>query len=588
MQIPTFLMNLPGAIRRHPWRTVFIVLPVVLVVMAVYGLTRPTPPELILAQVEKKDIAQLVEAVGTVVSERDLQLQFPTSGIVASVSLKEGDRVRAGQVIASLRNADLRASVASQVANLDYAKAQLKALQEGSRPEDIAVSEADLANKKAALEAAKSSLMTAENNLAASKQKLESLETQAEVSLSGQVSLARSTIDQQLLTAESSLGELEDVLGSIQLSDALTRSAPEQEASLRAAMGRANDTLRAAQTATASASVDYRAALDAFQTARSAVVQTSTVLTQAYNMISSLPEMSTYDNSDREADKSSISTLRSSVQAVQTTLDTSVKTLQDASASFDTQIQAEQNNITASTGTRDRANADILTYESAVRISEAQLEAKKAPTRQADIAAAEARVRQASADVARVSAQVSNTILTAPVDGVITKVNIKTGEALPAGPAVTMLGDSPMRIEMFVSEIDIPKVKLAQSGAIVLDAFPGTRFKLHVSEIDPSVTDKDGVSKYRVKLDFVYPHNELKIGMTGDTEIISAERSQVLTAPRRAVLERATGEQYLRIQKADGTTEERTVTIGIDGADGEVEILTGVQEGETVIVLEKK
>lgn len=588
MSIPSFLKNLPGAIRRHPWRTVFITVPVVLVALAVYGLTRPTPPELIVATSERKDIAQVVEAVGTVVSERDLQLQFPTSGIVASVFFKEGDRVRAGQAIASLRNADLRASVASQVANLDYAKAQLKALQEGTRPEDIAVAEADLANKKASLEAAKASLTTAENNLTASKMKLDSLETQAEVSLSGQVSLAQSTVDQQLLTAESSLGELEDILGSIQLSDALTRSAPEEEAALRAAIGRARNALSAAKLATASASADYRAALDAFQVARNGVVQTSTVLTQAYNMISSIPELSTYDNSDREADKASVSALRTSVQGVLTTLDTSVKTLQDASASFDTQIQAEQNAITAAEGTRARAQADILTYESTVRISEAQLEAKKAPTRQADIAAAEARVRQASADVARVSAQVSNTILTAPMDGVITKVNIKTGEALPAGPAVTMLGDSPMRIEMFVSEIDIPKVVVAQSGAIVLDAYPGTRFKLRVSEIDPSVTDKDGVSKYRVKLDFVYPHNELKIGMTGDAEIISAERSQVVTVPRRAVLERADGTDYVRVQKSDGTVEERTVTFGIDGADGEVEILTGLEVGETVIVLEKK
>ncbi len=587
MLIPSFLANLPRAVRHHPWRTTAIVVPVALIAFAVYGVTRPAVPELIVAQVERKDIAQLIEAVGTVTSDRDLELQFPTSGIIAAVSLKEGDRVAQGQMIASLRNADLRASVASQVANLDYAKAQLKALQDGTRPEDIAVAQADLLNKKAALEAAKSTLTTSENNLTASKQKLETLEMQAEISLSGQVSLARSTITEQLLAAESALGEMDDVFAQIKLSDALTRSAPDKAADLRSLRLRAGDALVAAQSATLSASSDYRAALDAFQTSRAAIVQTSTVLTQAYNLISSIPELSTYTAADREADKASVSAQRSAVQNVQTTLDTSVKSLQDASASFDTQIQVEQNTITASEGTRDRAKADILTYESAVRISEAQLESKQAPARQADIASAEARVRQASADVARASAQVGNTILTAPVAGIITKVNIKAGEALPAGPAVTMLGDSPMRIEMFVSEIDIPKVVLSQSGVIVLDAFPATRFKLNVSAIDPGVTDKDGVSKYRVMLDFVHRHDTLKIGMTGDAEVISAERKQVLTIPRRAVLDRPTGEQYVRVQK-DTLVEERLVTLGIDGADGEIEIVTGLQEGETVIVLEKK
>ena len=588
MSILSSLKNLPGAARRHPWRTIFIVLPVALVVLAVWGLTRPAAPELVTAVAERKDIVQLVEAVGTVVSERDLALQFPTSGIVASVQRKEGDRVNAGQVIATLRNADLYAGVASQVANLDYAKAQLKALQEGTRPEDIAVSKADLENKKASLEAAKATLTTAENNLAASKQKLETLETQASVSLSGQVSLAQSTIAEQLLKADSSLGELDDIFSSIKLSDALTRSEPDGEADVRSARLRAGSAISSAIAATSSATGDYRAALDAFQTARSAVVQTSTVLTQAYNLVSSLPELSTYTASDREADKASISALRSTVQGVQTTFDTSVKALQDASASYDTQIQAEQNAITAAEGTRSRANADILTYESSVRISEAQLLSKQAPARQADIAAAEARVRQASADVARSSATAANTVLTAPVAGIITQVNIKAGEALPVGPAVTMLGDSPLRIEMFVSEIDIPRVQLAQTGAIVLDAFPGTKFKLGVSEIDPGATDKDGVSKYRVKLDFVYRHDTFKIGMTGDTEIVIAERSQVLTVPRRAVLERADGTEYVRVQKPDGTTEERTVTVGIDGADGEIEVMTGLQDGETVIVLEKK
>ncbi len=588
MQIPAFILGLPGTVRRHPWRTVFIIAPVLLVGYVVYSLSQPAAPQIISAKVEKKDVVQLVEAVGTVVSERDLALQFPTSGIVSAVEVKEGDAVGQGQVIAVLRNADLRATVASQSANLDYAQAQLQALEEGARPEDIAISEADLANKKAALEAAKASLTTAENNLSASQTKLTVLKQQADVSLGGQVSLAHSTIAQQLVLAETALGNLDDVFAQVKLSDALTRSSPDRESDVVKERQRAGDALKAAEASVASVSSDYRAALDAFQMARGAVVQASDVLAQAYNLVSSMQEISSYTAADREADKATLTGLRSSMQTVLTTLDTDLKALQDASASFDTQIQVEENAITAATGTRDKATADILTYDSAVRISQAQLDSKKAPTRATDLSAAQARVRQASADLARAAAQLNNTVLVAPEAGIITKVNVKAGEALPAGPAVTMLGDSPMRIEMFVSEIDIPKVRLSQSGAIALDAYPNVKFKLRVSEIDPGVTDKDGVSKYRVKLDFVYPHNDLKIGMTGDAEIVSAQRAQVLTIPRRAVLQRPTGEEYVRVQESDGTTEERSVILGIDGSDGEVEIQSGLQEGETVVVLEKK
>ena len=77
-------------------------------------------------------------------------------------------------------------------------------------------------------------------------------------------------------------------------------------------------------------------------------------------------------------------------------------------------------------------------------------------------------------------------------DGIITKVNVKAGEMRPSSePSVTMLGDSPYRIEMFVSEVDIPKVKLGQSGSIKLDAFQNKRFDLKVNDIDSAATDKD-------------------------------------------------------------------------------------------------
>ena len=154
------------------------------------------------------------------------------------------------------------------------------------------------------------------------------------------------------------------------------------------------------------------------------------------------------------------------------------------------------------------------------------------------------------------------------------------------GPVVTMLGSSPYRIEMYVSEIDIPKVQLSQTGSIELDAFPGTHFRLHVTEIDTTSTDREGVSKYRVRLDFAYPHDELKIGMTGDAAIITGMRSDVVSVPLRAVLDDASGNPIVRVLDGTKVTEKRVET-GMEGAGGDIEV-TGVGSGETVIVLIRK
>jgi HlyD family secretion protein len=141
---------------------------------------------------------------------------------------------------------------------------------------------------------------------------------------------------------------------------------------------------------------------------------------------------------------------------------------------------------------------------------------------------------------------------------------------------------------MFASEVDIPKVRLGQSGSIVLDAFRDTPFELVVGEIDAAATDKDGVPKYRVKMDFLKPVDTLKVGMTGDAEVTTGIRQDVVSVPLRAVIERDDGTHYVRVLNADGKTfEEHTVTTGIEGEGGSVEV-TGVQEGEMVIVLIKQ
>ena len=140
---------------------------------------------------------------------------------------------------------------------------------------------------------------------------------------------------------------------------------------------------------------------------------------------------------------------------------------------------------------------------------------------------------------------------------------------------------------MYASEIDIPKVELQQEAEIELDAFPGKLFALTVAEVDPAATDIDGVPKYRVKLDFVETPQRIKIGMTGDTDIFTGRRDDVVFVSARAVLEAKDGSFYVRILKKNDEIEERTVEIGLEG-ENDIEILSGLTGGETVVVLIKK
>ena len=530
------------------------------------------------------DLRQTVEAVGTVTSERDLQLQFPVSGIVKDVLVKQGDSVRMGQVLARLRAGDLGASVASAAARVASAEAQLKAMEEGARPEDIAITQADVLNKRAALDAAKASAQSAQAALDASTLKLSALRQEADVGLAGQIAVAGSTMSVQFSTADSSLAVLDTLWRDNDILDAAIKGG-----------GIEYDLIKQQRTTVVSAlqqgrllpsSGGYDRVLSSLEQSRLPIGQAYDLLARAATFVVGLPETSTFTNADRQSAKDDLLTEKSALQSALSNIDAAIKALRDASAGYETKIAAEEASFTAAQGTKDRAEADMRTYEAAVATAEAQLQLKRVGSRPTDIAASRANLNQAKADLARASAEYAKTVLTAPIAGTITKVAVKPGEILPSGAAVTLLGDAPYRVEMYVSEIDVHKIQRTQSGSIELDAFRGTHMKLTANEIDNAPTDRDGVSKYRVKLDFVHPHPELKIGMTGDAEIVTGLRPSVVIIPSRAVLERSDGSLYVRVRTDDGSVEERVVTTGMEGEGGAIEV-SGVSGGETVIVLEK-
>jgi len=549
----------------------------------------PEKPEYITATAKKGDLIQTVEAVGTVISEKDLSLKFPVTGVVHKVLVKEGDTVEAGKVLAILRNDSLQADLSSASAQYQSALADLRELKEGTRPEEIAVSEAEVENKRAALSAAQTTLQNAERNLERSRTKLTELQREADVSLSGHVATAGSVISQELTDIDNSLHELDDDFDTTVVSNAVDFSARvEYEVYVQQ---RLQASQKLAQAMRGSSPGDFKQAITNLEAARSAALLAASAANKAYSIILSLPTTYYFTTAVKETYKDSAASERNSIQSSLNDIDDEIKVVRDASASFGTKIASEEASMTTAQGTKDAALSDITTYETSLRIQEAQLALKKAGARQADIDSARAKLNQASADVKRAKAKLDDTILEAPIAGRITKVNLKegefTGDFTDTDRSITMLGMSPYRVELYTSEIDIPKVQYEQEGGMELDAYPGHDFLLRVTEIDPAATIIDGVPKYRIKLDFLENEEEsLKIGMTGDVDIITDMQKDVVSVPGRAVIKNALGQKIIRI--LHGTTvEERTVVTGME-TDSDVEVMSGVEEGEEVIILIKQ
>lgn len=201
----------------------------------------------------------------------------------------------------------------------------------------------------------------------------------------------------------------------------------------------------------------------------------------------------------------------------------------------------------------------------------------------------EARINQARADVANYQAQYAKSRVTAPFDGIITKITPQLGDIVGGGQTeFSMMADQSFKVEVNVPEADIAKIKVGDKASITLDAYGDNDiFNASVILIDPAETVVEGVPTYKVTLQFDEKDERVRSGMTANIDIVTATKANVVAVPFRAVIEEG-GEKFVRIPNADGKTFTKIpVTTGLKGSNGWVEITSGLEVGTSVVTYTK-
>ena len=166
--------------------------------------------------------------------------------------------------------------------------------------------------------------------------------------------------------------------------------------------------------------------------------------------------------------------------------------------------------------------------------------------------------------------------LKTPADGRIIRRDGEVGDFIPVNQPVFYLAKAgvPLRISADVDEEDIPLVKVGQKALIRSDAFPSQVFTGEVNEITPK---GDPVARsYRVRIELP-ADTALMIGMTAETNIVTAEKQDALLVPASAV----SGGSVWVVR--GGKLESVPVRIGIKGRD-RVEAATGLSQGDMVVI----
>ncbi len=203
---------------------------------------------------------------------------------------------------------------------------------------------------------------------------------------------------------------------------------------------------------------------------------------------------------------------------------------------------------------------------------------------------AERRVLQGRAEQTRARDLLEKTEITAPIDGVVTRLDVEEGEMVvvgvqnqPGSILMTVSDLSAINAEVKVAEADVLRLKTDNPATVSLEAAGGRTFPGRVVEIGasalPQVGTQAAAREFRVKVRLSGDTSALRPGLTCDAEILVAEKTNVLTVPLQAVGQRGDATGVFVVQNDVATFTP--VTSGIIGGLS-IEV-GGLAEGATIV-----
>lgn len=188
---------------------------------------------------------------------------------------------------------------------------------------------------------------------------------------------------------------------------------------------------------------------------------------------------------------------------------------------------------------------------------------------------------QAKAALAQAQTAFGYTRVRAPFDGVVTERKVDPGAlAAPGMPLLTVEGAGRYRLEANVDEASLRDIKAGEPARVVLDALGGDQSPVQgkVVQIVPAA---DPASRsFVVKIELP-PIANLHSGMFGRAYFPRGQR-QSLVVPQTAVVDRGQL-QGVYVLGQDQVASLRYVTLGKPMGDKQIEVLSGLQPGETLI-----
>ena len=486
--------------RKRTW----ILVAIILIVACYFIFKTPASVANTVTDIAKvSDLKETVLATGQVISNTDLSLAFKSAGIVKSLKVKVGDKVVAGQVLATLDSGSEQAALTSARGTLAAAQARLKKTIEGASNEEIALSEI--------------------------------------------------TLNQTKLTQDTLVNSAyQNLLNSF------PEAVPKDGTS---------DYIAPVITGTYRLDKEGKINISSYYSTGGTSF-TITGLTNGVGISNTITEQPIGDSGlfIRFPNNTSVSVK-----------DWVIEIPNKKASNYLANLNAYQTALSQAKFAIDQRTAELAI--------------KKSSARSSDIDLANADILSAQGQVEGALALYNDTIITAPVSGTITSIDIKIGEqAIPQKSVIILQDVSNIYLETNINEANIANLTIGMPVDITYDSFGSDKiFKGSITKIDPSSTLVSGVVNYKVTAS-TEQLPELRPGMTANMTIKVKEKDSVIAIPSRAIVTDDKGNRTIRIITNTRTKKYKSVPIvtGIEGDGGMVEVLSGVSIGQEFVMLIKQ
>ncbi len=584
-----------------------------------YNRSKSAQPEYETAAVERRDLIQSVEVTGEIKPAERIELAFDRNGTVAKISVKVGKEVKEGHILAQLKNDDVVFAVKNASAALAKARAALNQKAAGYAKQDIRIGETNVDKAKAAYDKAVTDLeatrQTVQDDLKSAQLAVDTAKNKRDNQTATVNQSLNNAIDSERIALLTALGPLHTGLADgdqiVGVDDTATNSMYKNLLGIYdgTAMPTARQSYLAAKPVKLDAEIAVRAlsASSAMAEVKAAsdkllkanlLVQTflgdvqkvlATSIAGPNLTAAELAAKKTAIDADRvniSAQNTAVTNAVQAVKNVELTNQDTKQQLEDAYQSALVDLSIAQTKVTTDV---KAAEADVAIQLAALESAQADLDLRKAAVREVELAPLRAAVLEADVALEKANNDLKRIQIVAPVDGTISEVLPSVGEQVALNAvAVKMVGTLEYDIEALIPEADIAKVKTSQTAKITLDAYgDDVMFDGKVAAIDPDQTKVQEAVYYKTRIQVEPAGRDVKPGMTANVTIITDERKNALVIPLRAVrTKEGTDEKIVRLLEA-GSPNETTVELGLRGDEGRVEVVKGLNEGQTVVLSEK-